>query len=819
MGSIGAGRTSGVVGQRSNIVGCSEPGKLPWGSTAISLASLMLLTDSADAQPSSGALPTIQVNPPPRARTPARPRRQARPAPAPAAPTATPTAQAEATGPGTGYQAASPGVSRIPTPLIDTPQTVNVVTQQVIQDQNITTIEQALRYVPGITFSAGEGGQQGDSPFIRGFVARGDLFRDGIRDPGWYTRDTFAVDRVEVYKGPSAFAFGRGTTGGAINTVSKLPTGQSYVETLMTVATPLGARSELDAQGKYGNAAWRIDAMGQDLPTADRDHVGTKRWGVAPSVAVNVTDKTKVTLAYIYQGEDSVPDNGHPYLPQPVFSPTTGALTNLGYYPNGRPVTPVPIPRSNWFGIAGGPLEDVVTTTTHIATAWVQHELADDVKISNATRYFVNDRFARPTSPRSLGNAANVPFPTTGNLNPLSPTVLYPVNLMTIGRQHFQTETDNTMAVNQTELAAKFDTFGFKHTFIGGMELMRETRFQQRASGMDATNLCVQTDPLCRTSVFAPLDTGFGGIFTGLNVPNETESRSYAIYGNDQVKLNQYFEVMGAIRYDHFHTQFDDPGNVAPSAQHLERTDKLTSWRVGAVFHPTTNSSIYAAYGISFNPSAELGTLSATPTNIASVTLAPERNASVEVGAKVDVLNNRLSLTGAWFHIEKTNLRIPNDPSLPTAQQFLVLDGLAVVEGVELGVVGRVTNDWQIALGYSYLDSSIAKTTNLAERGRYLPNTPPHNFTLWTTYQVTPKWAVGGGVIYQSDAFVNTTNTAYVPSYWRFDLMTNYKITPTTLVQLNIYNLTDELYYGQYYQGHAVPAPGRYAALSVRTRW
>jgi catecholate siderophore receptor len=138
---------------------------------------------------------------------------------------------------------------------------------------------------------------------------------------------------------------------------------------------------------------------------------------------------------------------------------------------------------------------------------------------------------------------------------------------------------------------------------------------------------------------------------------------------------------------------------------------------------------------------------------------------------------------------------------------------------VELGVVGRVTNDWQIALGYSYLDSSIAKTTNLAERGRYLPNTPPHNFTLWTTYQVTPKWAVGGGVIYQSDAFVNTTNTAYVPSYWRFDLMTNYKITPTTLVQLNIYNLTDELYYGQYYQGHAVPAPGRYAALSVRTRW
>ncbi len=819
MGSIGAGRTSGVAGQRSSIVGCSEPGKLAWGSTAVSLASLMLLTDLADAQPSSGALPTIQVNPPPRARTPARPRRQARPAPAPAAPAPAATAQGEATGPGTGYQAASPGVSRIPTPLINTPQTVNVITQQVIREQNITTMEDALRYIPGITFSAGEGGQQGDSPIIRGFAARGDIFRDGIRDPGWYVRDTFSADRIEVYKGPSAFAFGRGTSGGAINTVSKLPTGQTYLETLMTVASPLGARTEVDAGGKAGNVAWRIAALGQDLNTASRDHVETKRWGVAPSVAVDVTDKTKVTLAYIYQGENSVPDYGHPYLPQPVFSPTTGALTHLGYFPDGRPVTPVPIPRSNWFGVAGGPLKDVVNTETHIATAWIEHRLTDDVKITNATRYFDNDRFARPTAPRSLGDANNVPFATAGNLNPNHPMVLYPIGLMTLGRQHFQTETDNTLAVNQTELAAKFDTFGFRHTAIAGMEFARETRFQQRANGMDANNLCAPIDIRCRTSLVAPLDTGFGGFFGGWNPATETDSKSYAVYANDQIKLNQYFEVMGAIRYDHFATEFDDPGNATPANRHLERTDRLTSWRVGAVFHPTPNSSLYAAYGISFNPSAEFGTLSGAANNAASVTLAPERNTSVEVGAKVDLLGNRLSLTGAAFRIEKTNLRVPNDPALPAAQQVLVLDGLARVQGVEFGVAGRVTDQWQVYAGYSYLDSEISETTNLAELGRQLPQTPPHNFTLWTTYQITPSWTVGGGAIYQAETFVNTTNTAYVPSFWRFDLMTNYKITPTTLVQLNIYNLTDELYYGQYYQGHAVPAPGRYAALSVRTRW
>src|SRR5262245_59908576 len=129
------------------------------------------------------------------------------------------------------------------------PQTVNVVPQQVIQEQRANTMEDALRAIPGITFAAGEGSQQGDSPFIRGLVARSDLFRDGMRDPGWYTRDLFAADRVEVYKGPSAFAFGRGATGGAINVVSKLPTGVPYVEGTITGTTGPGMRAELDASG------------------------------------------------------------------------------------------------------------------------------------------------------------------------------------------------------------------------------------------------------------------------------------------------------------------------------------------------------------------------------------------------------------------------------------------------------------------------------------------------------------------------------------------------------------------------------------------
>ena len=267
------------------------------------------------------------------------------------------------------YQATQQTITRLPTPLLDTPQTVNVVTEKVIQETGARTLEEALRTVPGITFQAGEGGQQGDSPIINGFSARGDIYRDGVRDPGWYTRDLFSSDRVEVYKGPSAFAFGRGTTGGAINFVSKLPTGASFVDTVVTGYTSTGIRTELDASGKKDNFSWRFAAMGQNIDTQDRDNVSTKRWGVAPSLKVDVTNQTRVTLAYVYQGEDSIPDYGHPYLRQPIYSPTTGALTNGGYYGTGQATGPVPIKRSNWFGVFDGPLADVVDTTTHFATA------------------------------------------------------------------------------------------------------------------------------------------------------------------------------------------------------------------------------------------------------------------------------------------------------------------------------------------------------------------------------------------------------------------------------------------------------------------
>ena len=750
---------------------------------AVSLASLMVVsTASAQEGGSSGLqLPTIDV-----------------------------------TGDQGGYQATQQSINRLQTPLLNTPQTINVVPQQEIQERRLTTMEEALRTVPGITFSAGEGGQQGDSPIIRGFVARGDIFRDGFRDPGWYTRDLFDIDRVEVYKGPSSFAFGRGSTGGAINNVSKLPTGATYVEGTATAGSAGGYRFDMDASGKRDNISGRIAALYTDVPTPTRDNVWTKRWGVAPSVTAQLDDNTKATLAYIYQGEEGAPDYGWPYLPQPGYSPITGALVNPGYNGNGSPVAPVPINRNTWFGIATGPLRDIVTTETHIFTGIVERDLGNNFKITNGTRVLINDRFGRNTAPRGLANAAMQPFTSGLTVGTGGNGIGYPVDLMTIGRERRERETDATFAVNATDLTGKFDTGIINHTLTAGVELSRESRNQSR------TDLCVPTGPTANLACFTSLvNPGSGGVpATGFTVVpgNNTLSTDYAAYVIDQMKITQYFELLGSFRYDRYSTHYVDASAIA-GQNDLRRTDNLPSYRFGAVYHPTPNSSIYFVYGNSYNPSAELGTLSGNPTNTASVTLAPEKNISYEAGVKADVIEGTLSLTGAVFRIEKTNLRIPNDPTLPTAQQFLVLDGLARVDGFELGAVGRLTKEWQVIAGYSYLDSSIEKTSNLAELGRWLPNAPRHNLALWTTYDITQKWTVGAGATYQSDAFVNTTNTAFVPEYWKFDAMVSYKVDNKSTIQLNIYNITDQLYYGQYYQGQVVPASGRYASLSYRVRW
>lgn len=713
------------------------------------------------------------------------------------------------------YVVETSGISRIPVRLIDLPQQVNVVTEQVMRQEGVTTLEQALRNVSGITFSAGEGGTQGDNPILRGFSARGDIYRDGIRDPGWYTRDMFNIDAVEVFMGPSGFAFGRGSTGGAINLVSKLPVNRTFTEIDVTGYSSPGWRATLDANGKVNeNITARITAMGQDVDVADRNNVSNERWGFNPSVTFNWNDKTKVTASYFFQYEDSVPDYGVPYLPTPTLNTTPGlnfGKPTGGYYGNGRAVTPVPVPRDTWYGVTTGPFADTLETTTNMATLQLEHELNEYVTITNGTRYTSNDRFIITTAPRTLGT-------WTGNTS-ANALIGYPVPLMTIGQQRFQTQTDSTQLTNLTDMVAKFEWGGFKHTLNAGIELTRETRDQQRF------NLCNQANGACRTSLYVPNNTGLGvgGYANYLpSTTNSTEMTDVAFYMGDQIKLNEYFEVMGTARWDISSTDYsaltysNTVANPPAVYSQLSNDDDMFNYRVGAVYHPWKNTSVYVAYGTSANPSSEYGVLAND-----TVTLSPETNNTLEGGIKSEVLDGKFVLTASVFRTEKTNTRVPTDPAagLPPT----VLGGQQLVQGFSLGGAGKLTDKWDLTVSYTYLDSEIQSVgtsptlASLATVGKELPNTPPNSLSIWTTYKVTDQLTVGGGATYNDATFANANNTVYVPSFITYDAMASYQFNKNFALQLNVYNLTDEYYYAQYYGGHAVPAAGRYATLTARS--
>jgi catecholate siderophore receptor len=723
--------------------GIRSMARKPFSHAAIGVASIVL-AGGASAQESVTNIQTIDVN-------------------------------RSGTGTGSGYEAPSnAGSTRFPVPLLSTPQTVNVVTQQVIQDQNISSVRDALRNVSGISFRAGEGGNQGDTPYIRGFSAQNDIFRDQVRDPGFYNRDTFAIEAVEVYKGPSSFLFGRGSTGGVVNLVSKTPVDRTFMDAYVTANTGPGWRTGVDVNGKANeNVTGRIVLMGQGYDTPGRDNVEENRIGVAPSIKFQVTDKTTATFSYIFQRDRSVPDYGIPYL----------KITD------GYPRKVAPVSRNNWYGILSQPYPDAQNDDVHIGTSKIEHRFSDQLKITNTTRYTNVNHFQRNVFPEP-----NASVPNLSNLN---------VNWTPNRAQVF---VENTLATNQTDLLAKFATGTWEHTVAAGVDFTRETRdfTRNQFANMGATNFL---DPYEWRAPGIPLAPTATQLTTG-------ESTNIGAFAADQVKLNQWWELLGGLRYEQF--KFDQYQPIQPLGQRdIGATNKMLSWRVGVVFHPTQNTSIYAMHGTSFNPSADNLTISASTS-----TLDPEKNVTTEFGAKADVLGGRMQLATAVFKTEKTNMRVV-DPSNSTVT-FLA----ATVEapGFEASAAGKITDQWQVIASYTYVHARIGSSINAAQVGASPTNTPNNSFSFWSTYDITQQFQVGAGAFYQGNAWgdfatTNPVNSALVPAYWRFDAMAAYKLTPKSTIQFNIYNLTNEFYAASAYSNWYVPGPSRYAALTYRTSW
>lgn len=654
-------------------------------------------------------------------------------------------------------------------PLRDIPQTITVIPASVIAEQNAVTLRDVLRNVSGITFQAGEGGTPaGDQLTIRGFSARTDMFIDGVRDFGGYSRDSFNLEQVEVSKGPSSSLVGRGSTGGAINQVSKSPTlvpsseatfgggNADYLRTTVDLNQPIAVLGP--------GAAFRINAMWTNADTPERDEAGGGRWGVAPALAFGLGSSTTLSLSYFHLGQDNMPEYGIPWVP----ANTNPALVG---YENGPP----PVARSNFYGLT---TRDFELTDTDVATATFDKAFNSHVSLRNITRWGQNARDSVITAPRFVS-----------------------VNTSTdIKRELKSRDQADGIVANQTNLTLRGRTGAIGHAVATGVELAHETSENFARTGPDAPT----------TDLFHPNPADpYPGPIVRTGASTDGTARSQAAYLFDTLSVGARWELTGGVRWDRFDVE---SRSIAVDGGHttLGRTDNMVSWRGGAVFKPRSNGSVYVGAGSSFNPSAEGLSLRAT-----TATVKPEQTVTYEAGTKWDVRNERLSLTGAVFHTEKTNARTPgvNPLDPPT-----VLDGEQRVQGVELGVSGSLTRRWTAFATYSHMTSDIVASNTEGEAGSSLAYTPENTLGLWTTFTFPGNVVIGGGTQYMDSVFRNARNTAEVPSYWVVNALASYDVNQHLTLRFNGNNLANADYVDRVGGGHFIPGPGRTVSLSATLR-
>jgi catecholate siderophore receptor len=698
-------------------------------------------------------------------------------------------------------------------PLVDTPRSVTVIAQQVLKDTGALNMQDALRTVPGITFGAGEGGNpQGDRPFIRGFDAQGDTYLDGVRDTGSQSREIFAVESIEVSKGPNSAIGGRGAAGGSINMVSKKAHLGNSLDGGFTWGSDQTQRYTFDGNYQFTDtAAGRLNLMSQESNVAGRDSVDYDRWGIAPSVAFGLGTDTRVNLDYYHLESNDTPDSGIAYS-IPVAGSAASTKSNPDKPDDGGD-------SSNFYGLDG---RDFRKGRTDTATIAIEHDLSDALTVKNTLRHGSSMQDYILTQPDdSKGN----------------------VNNGSVWRRANTRVSNTDTTTNQTDLFGDVYIAGFKNSFATGIELSHE---ESKKSSYTVNTDTTPTNAALGPTVCSPALIGAPSNYncTSLSNPNpsdpwngtisrnyagtDTKANTYALYVFDTLELSEQWLVNMGLRYDHFDTQYrtyDAAGatvvNKGVPAK-AKDTSEFVTGQFGVVYKPAENGSIYASYATSATPPGntlgegqEGNSLSGTPDrsgNQVSSDMEPETTKNYEIGTKWDLLNERLSLTADIFRTEKDNARVQVDT---TSYENA---GKTRVQGIELSASGKITEKWQVFAGYAYMDSEQVDGGPLgaANDGNELPNTPKNSASLWTTYQVTPKLTVGGGAFYVDDVFGSVANTTMVDDYVRYDAMVAYKLTKNVDLQLNVQNLTDETYYDKAFSTHfANQAAGRTALLST----
>ncbi|MCE6977339.1 TonB-dependent siderophore receptor [Pseudomonas frederiksbergensis] len=649
---------------------------------------------------------------------------------------------------------------KIDAPLRDIPQTVNVIPQSVIKDQGAQSMEDVLKNVPGIGLSNGDG--QRDQVTIRGFSAIGDMYVDGVRDDALYFRDLSNVERVEVIKGPAAVLYGRGSSGGLINSISKKPNFTPKQEVGVSFDSEGKKRTQFDAgwaDQQQNDKAFRVTGALENSDTF-RDDGYIDRKAIAPSAYFKLSDDLELNLGATYLYDKRLIDFGIP----------------------ARGDRPVDVDRDKRFGSAD-PDDDYTRSEVFSFTAGVDYRINDDFTLSNTSRYYHYDLDRNNT----LADSSPTRFVTAPNGE----------LLVKLNRGNVQRKEDGWF--NQTELKQQATLAGMNHNLLYGVELGRQVKDQSVFSQNNVARVPVYRDGLVDVPFQANRQTAKG----------TTTQDTAGFYVQDLIELTPQWKALLGVRYDVFDQEYSDDLTRAS----MSRTDNTWSPRAGLVYQPDQVQSYYISVSRSYQPSSEVFALSTTNQD-----LEPEQTTNFEIGGKWDLLDNRLALTAALFRLERTNMKT-TDPANPTK---LVLSGEQRTDGLELTASGQLSDKWQVYAGYAYLDAEITKSNNrtngVANEGQTPTLTPRHSANLWLVRSLTNTWRVGMGANYVDDRYTALDNQVVMPAYTTVDVALLYNLSKWDMA-LRLRNVFDKDYYASAHGSVDLITPGAPRTLELSTNY
>ncbi len=689
-------------------------------------------------------------------------------------------------------QATTTRIGKSQQELRDVPQSVTVVTERLIDDRNLDTLKEALKMTAGITFLAAEGGEEDIR--LRGFPlqASGDVFVDGMRDPAFYERDTFFVDRIEVLRGSASMLFGRGSTGGAVNMVSKAPRLMDENQVDLTLGSHNYRRGVGDFNFKLGQStALRIGAMSTQ---ADSNGAGSSlnKTGVAGAIRTGIGERHEFSLAASFLENKNGMNYGMPFIRPTATSPVSET-------------TLLPIDPDSYYGMAS----DQNVGQARFVTLNHVWRMAPRMELNTRIRHGRFERDQRAGTVR-FANAAAQPDGQAVSLATFGPN--------TVVNRGFQPKIqDMATTFAQSDFNGRFDFAGMRHEIVAGADFAHEEKdvVAVRTVAQGGVTLTKPTTTIGRPYDGAWIDESL----RVLRPNNSYESDAAGLFVQDTIQLAPAWKLVLGLRYDRLvgdYSVFATPANAADPGTKVSQAYRMKvsepSQRAGILFQPNERMSFHFSAASSFNTSGDAYSLSA-----ANVDIPPEESMNIEAGAKIDSANGNFTTRFAIFRTTKLHER-NTDPLV----NLVTLSGKRHVAGIELDVTGRLLPGLEIFGSYMWMPvANIDEAAPGAEGKGTRPSlTPVHSGTVWATYQLTPKFRFGGGLNARSSQQPLRNPGYFVPKFVTGDLMAEYTLVKDQfIVKANLTNVADKLYADQLYPGHYIPGPGRLFQLTGTYRF